>query len=234
MRLRSLSVLAMLAVLGALLLAVSASGASADTERKTYIVQMLKDPVASYDGGVAGIPATQPARGEKVDVSSSAAQRYIEHLRGDHATALEQVGGATKLYDYSVSYNGFAAELTEAQASKLEKVPGVIAVTEDELLHPDTSSTPHFIGLDAPTGLWTRLGGPSKAGENVIIGVVDTGVWPEHPSFSDTRSPFGFPQLAYSQAPARWSGICQVGEEFNGRTLQPQAHRRAVLQRGLR
>ena len=150
MRLRSLSVLAMLAVLGALLLAVSASGASADTERKTYIVQMLKDPVASYDGGVAGIPATQPARGEKVDVSSSAAQRYIEHLRGDHATALEQVGGATKLYDYSVSYNGFAAELTEAQASKLEKAPGVIAVTEDELLHPDTSSTPDFIGLDQP------------------------------------------------------------------------------------
>ena len=91
------------------------------------------------------------------------------------------------MYDYSVSYNGFAAELTEAQASKLEKVPGVIAVTEDELLQPDTSSTPHFIGLDSPTGLWTRLGGPSKAGENVIIGVVDTGIWPEHPSFSDTR-----------------------------------------------
>ena len=150
-------------------------------------------------------------------MSSSAAQRYIAHLRGDHATALAQVGGAATLYDYSVSYNGFAAELTEAQASKLEKVPGVIAVTEDELLHPDTSSTPHFIGLDAPTGLWTKLGGPSKAGENVIIGVVDTGVWPEHPSFSDTASPFGFPQLAYSQAPSRWNGICQVGEEFNGR-----------------
>ena len=115
MRLRSLSVLAMLAVLGALLLAVSASGASADTARKTYIVQMLKDPVASYDGGVAGIPATAPAPGQKVDVSSSAAQRYIAHLRGDHATALAQVGGAEKVYDYSVSYNGFAAQLTEAR-----------------------------------------------------------------------------------------------------------------------
>ena len=217
MRLRSLGVLGMLAVLGALLLAVSASGASADTARKTYIVQMLKDPVASYNGGVAGIPATAPAPGQKVDVSSSAAQRYIAHLRGDHATALAQVGGAEKVYDYSVSYNGFAAELTEAQASKLEKVPGVLAVTEDALLQPDTSTTPTFIGLDSPTGLWTKAGGPSKAGENVIIGVVDTGVWPEHPSFSDTKSPFGFPQPAYSQAPLRWNGICQTGEEFNGR-----------------
>ncbi len=216
MRLRSLSVLAMLAVGGALLLAVSASGASGDPATRTYIVQMLKDPVASYDGGVAGIPATTPAAGEKLDVSSSAAQRYIELLRGDHASALAQVG-AQKLYDYSVSYNGFAANLTEGQAAKLEKVPGVIAVTEDELLHPDTASTPHFIGLDSPTGLWTLAGGQSKAGENVIIGMVDTGIWPEHPSFSDTSNTFGFPRLVYNQPPFRWNGICQGGEEFNVR-----------------
>jgi hypothetical protein len=209
--------LGMLAVLGALLLAVSAAGASADTTKRTYIVQMLKDPVASYDGGVAGIPATQPARGGKVDADSPAAQRYSALLRSDHAEALAQVGGAPKLYDYSVTYNGFAAQLTEAQAEKLEKVPGVLAVTEDYEMQPDTSSTPSFIGLDSPTGLWARSGGVAKAGEGVIIGVVDTGVWPEHPSFSDKDTRFGFPRLTYSQPPSHWGGICQPGEDFTPR-----------------
>lgn len=217
MRLRSLSMLGMLAVLGALLLAVSASGAPGDTTKRTYIVQMLKDPVASYDGGVAGIPATQPARGEKVDADSPAAQRYTALLQGEHATALAQVGGAEKVYDYSVSFNGFAAELTEAQAAKLEKVPGVVAVSPDEILQLDTSTTPGFIGLDKPTGLWTRAGGPANAGEGVIIGIIDTGVWPEHPSFSDRSTSFGFPRPIYSQAPMHWNGICQSGEEFHVR-----------------
>jgi hypothetical protein len=209
--------LGMLAVLAALLLAVSASGAPGDTAKRTYIVQMIKDPLVAYDGGVAGIPATKPDRGEKVDAQSPAARRYTAHLQGDHANALAQVGGAEKLYDYSVTFNGFAADLTSAQAAKLEKVDGVVAVTEDEIRQPDTSTTPHFIGLDAPTGLWTRAGGPANAGENVIIGVIDTGIWPEHPSFSDKSTGFGFPRIVYGPVPSQWSGICQNGEEWNGR-----------------
>ena len=38
----------------------------------------------------------------------------------------------------------------------------------------DTSSTPTFLGLDAPGGFWDQLGGTGSAGENIIIGVVDS------------------------------------------------------------
>ena len=46
----------------------------------------------------------------------------------------------------------------------------------------DTATTPAFLGLtQAGTGLWTR----GIKGENVIIGILDSGIWPESRSFSD-------------------------------------------------
>ena len=61
-------------------------------------------------------------------------------------------------------------------------VDGVVAVQKDALEQPQTTVTPEFTGASA---VWPSLGGSSKAGEGVIVGVLDTGVWPEHPSFAD-------------------------------------------------
>jgi hypothetical protein len=36
--------------------------------------------------------------------------------------------------------------------------------------------------------------------------VIDTGIWPEHPSFADT---------GYGPPPAGWSGECQAGEQWS-------------------
>ncbi|MGX1702584.1 S8 family serine peptidase [Microbacterium sp. NPDC055357] len=46
---------------------------------------------------------------------------------------------------------------------------------------PDADATT-FIGADA---VWPKLGGRDKAGEGVIVGVIDTGIWPEHPMLRD-------------------------------------------------
>jgi subtilisin family serine protease len=46
---------------------------------------------------------------------------------------------------------------------------------------PDTDATT-FIGADK---VWPSLGGRDKAGEGVIVGVIDTGIWPEHPMLQD-------------------------------------------------
>src|SRR5262249_56627638 len=96
-----------------------------------------------------------------------------------------------KIYNYTFSFNGFAAKLTEKQAAALAKQDGVVAVSPDELVNQDTSSTPHFLELDVPGGLWDKLGGPAgtkkvpAAGYAIIIGVVDSGIWPQSKSFSD-------------------------------------------------
>ena len=212
-------------ILGALavgLFVMPAGSALSQAATNTYVVQMLADPVVAYDGGVSGLAATKPAKGQKINPNSSNVKRYADHLNGLHSSALEKVGGGQKLYDYVYSLNGFTARLTEQQAQSLRALKGVVAVTDDELRTADTSSTPTFLGLDAPGGLWAQLGGtgvPSAnpapqttgAGEGIVIGIVDSGIWPESKSFSD-RNAQG--QLTYRQIPG-WHGKCTPGENFN-------------------
>jgi hypothetical protein len=186
----------------------------------TYIVQMADDPAVAYEGGVAGIKGTAPAKGQKLNPNSNDVKKYVAYLNGKHADAAAAVG-AEKFYDYTYSFNGFAAKMSEAQATKLASLSGVMDVSKDVLMQPTTSTSPTFLGLDAADGLWQKAGGVSKAGENVIVGIVDTGIWPEHPSFSDqTDLTFrtgesGKRTQAYGTPPSYWSGSCQSGEQFS-------------------
>ena len=93
-----------------------------------------------------------------------------------------------------ISFNGFAAKLTEKQAAALAKQSDVLAVTPDELQEVQTSTTPSFLGLTDPAACGHQLGGPTGtkthngAGENIVIGVVDSGIWPQSKSFSDRNA----------------------------------------------
>jgi subtilisin family serine protease len=183
---------------------------------KVYVVRMLDAPVAAYDGGTQGFTRTRPQRGSKVDPDDSAVAAYAAYLSGRHDEVVARVGGR-KVYDYRYVFNGFAAELTPTQAEALAGTPGVLSVTKDELRTADTSSTPTFLGLDAPGGLWNRLGGADDAGEDVVIGVIDSGIWPESDSFSD-RPRFGGdhhwrPRNEYGHL-RDWRGQCERGERF--------------------
>lgn len=182
-----------------------------------YIVQMVDAPVVAYKGDVKGLKATAPKKGQKIDPNSPDVVNYVNYLNSKHDQALAKVGGQ-KVYDYTYTYNGFAAKLTLAQANKLATMDGVLAVGGDEVLTLDTSSTPTFLGLTAPGGLWDQLGGVGSAGENVIIGIVDGGIWPESLSFSDRTGLNGNGtkdgKLSYQQIPG-WNGKCTPGEEFN-------------------
>jgi hypothetical protein len=214
------------------------TGADANRSRSSnrYIVRMAELPVSSYDGSVPSLPATRPQRGQKIDRDAAAVVGYAGYLDNRHDDVLKRVGGGRKLYDYRYSFNGFTAELTDAQADALKSTGDVLSVTKDELQHADTSFTPTFLGLDAKDGLWDRLGGPDDAGDDVIIGMIDSGVWPESRSFSDRASehddrdddndddhrgrdawrrghdwgdgPFAFDHHS------KWKGTCETGEAF--------------------
>jgi subtilisin family serine protease len=179
-----------------------------------YIVQMADLPVSAYEGGMRGYPATRPANGKKIDPNSGPVINYKSYLDSRHDDALAKVGGAKKLYSYGYVFNGFAAEMTPAQAAKLAQMPGVLAVSKDEFRELVTATTPNFLGLSGADGFWNM----KANGEGVIIGIVDSGVWPEHPSFSDRTSTNGNAtqdgKLAYLQIPG-WNGKCVPGEAFN-------------------
>ena len=173
----------------ALYAANPASSGSSKSGNGVYIVQMKDAPAIAYKGGVAGHKATAPKKGEKIDQLSPDVVKYVGYLKGKHDAALAKVGHGQKLYSYGFTFNGFAAKMTPQQAAALAKEADVVAVNEDEALKLDTSSTPAFLGLSAPGGLWSQLGGVSSkntgAGEGIVIGMVDSGIWPESKSFAD-------------------------------------------------
>jgi hypothetical protein len=192
-------------------------GAALRTNR-LYVVQMADLPVGSYGGGIPGFPATRAQAGQKINPLNPQVVAYAGLLDARHTAALNGVGGARKVYDYRFSFNGFAAELTEAQANALRATAGVLSVTKDEMQTADTSTTPDFLGLTAPGGLYDQLGGVERAGEDIIIGDIDSGIWPESASFSDRTGLNGSGsqdgRLSYQQLPG-WHGKCTPGEAFN-------------------
>jgi subtilisin family serine protease len=179
---------------------------------QTYIIQMLDNPVVAYEGGIGNLKATAPGQNKKIDPNSRNVKNYVGYLVGSHDDLLASVGGQ-KVTDYVYTYNGFAATLSADQANQLLSNPAVVAVSPNEMYTIDTSTTPDYLGLTAEGGAWDQ----GYVGEDIIIGVVDSGIWPESGSFSDrtgTNNNGVGNKLDYHQIPG-WHGKCTPGEDFN-------------------
>uniref|UniRef100_A0A0D9YQ90 Peptidase S8/S53 domain-containing protein n=1 Tax=Oryza glumipatula TaxID=40148 RepID=A0A0D9YQ90_9ORYZ len=108
------------------------------------------------------------------------------------------------VYSYMHGFSGFAAMLTESQADEVEKLPGVVSVKPNTYHKAHTTRSWDFLGLNYYEQ--SSLLKKANYGEDVIVGVVDTGIWPTSRSFDDN---------GYGPVPARWKGKCQTGVDFN-------------------
>lgn len=191
--------------------------ADMSAKSRVYIVQMADAPAVAYDGKIKGYQATKPGKGQKINPNSAQVKKYVAYLTSAHDKALSAVGAGGKIYSYSYALNGFAAVLTPAQVEALRARDDVVQVWQDELRHPTTDSTPAYLGLTGGGGVWDLQG----KGEDIIVGIIDTGLWPEHPSFSDqvafsaASGNSGKRNLAYGPPPAGWYGSCQSGERWS-------------------
>ncbi len=205
------------------LLAMVLSAGAQTLAHKTYIVQLTDAPAATYAGTISGLASTRPATGVKFDATAGGVRAYVNYLRIRQANTLAGIPGAKVLHQYKLAFNGFAARLTDAQAEALKNSGGVLSVTVSQARKLDTTRTPGFLGLSAPGGLWSRVDGAARnvKGEDVIIGMIDSGVWPEDASFSDKVDNNGKPVAyyqpgtsAYGPPPVKWHGVCQTGGGF--------------------
>jgi subtilisin family serine protease len=152
------------------------------------VVKLDYDALASYTGDIAGLPATSPeVTGEDLDLTTPDAERYEGYIEGVETEFLDalaaEVPAAVAGDPLRVVYGGLPVEVPGDQIDTLLTLPGVAAVQPDAPEQPTTDSSPAFIG--APT-LYDQLGATdADAGEGTIVGVLDTGAWPEHPSFAD-------------------------------------------------
>ncbi|MGE5601686.1 MAG: S8 family serine peptidase, partial [Nitrososphaerales archaeon] len=178
------------------------------------VVKLEGASLASYSGGVPGLAPTNPAVTGETGLNPSSARsqaylRYLDSKQSDFvAAALAAIPGARVTSRLDVVVNAVAMTVPAGQVDALAALPGVAAVYPDELLQPQTDNSPQFIGAPA---VWAQLGGQESSGEGVIVGVLDTGVWPEHPSFSDP-DPSGKAYAAPPAAPSGQPRACQ----FNG------------------
>ncbi|XP_059298220.1 subtilisin-like protease SBT3 [Lycium ferocissimum] len=106
------------------------------------------------------------------------------------------------LYSYDNVIHGFSAVLSKDELEYLKKSAGFLSAYKDRTVEAHTTYTSEFLKLNPASGLWPA----SDFGQDVIIGVLDSGVWPESASFRDD----GLPEI-----PKKWKGICKPGTEFN-------------------
>ena len=101
-----------------------------------------------------------------------------------------------------------------ARAFKATKVK-TTAIDPDTILGGGTSNPlipdgASYLGLARSGGLWDKLGGYDAAGNGIVVGDIDTGITPQHPSFAAT--PAGaYVGSPYGPPPATWHGTCVPG-----------------------
>ncbi|KAK7378778.1 hypothetical protein VNO80_04225 [Phaseolus coccineus] len=152
--------------------------ASDQHERKPYIVYM----------------------GELKAGTTYAVENHHHNLL-ETAIGNKQLARKSKIHSYGKSFNGFVARLLPHEAERLKEEESVVSV------FPNTVRQLHT------TRSWDFLGMPLKVKRNsfieshIIVGVLDTGIWVDCPSFNDT---------GYGPPPRRWKGKCVTGANFTG------------------
>ncbi|KAI3955593.1 hypothetical protein MKX01_034915 [Papaver californicum] len=201
--------------------------------QEVYIVTLEGDPVVSYNGGVEGFEATAAAEDtdEKIDTTSELVTSYSHHLVKKHDMLLDMMfesGTYKKLYSYKHLINGFSVHTTPEQAEALKRAPGVKSVERDWKVKRLTVHTPQFLGL--PMGVWPTGGGCDRAGEDIVIGFVDSGIYPHHPSFATHNT------APYGPLP-KYRGKCEIDPDTkrdfcNGKIIGAQHFAAAAVASG--
>lgn len=132
-------------------------------------------------------------------------QQYSS-LSDYHRSVVEQVlAEGTSVDDalvasYWRSFNGFAAKLTDVERDRLASMKDqVVSVFPSRTLHPQTTRSWDFMGFHQ------KVNRSLSVESDIIIGVIDTGIWPESESFSDD---------GFGPIPQKWKGSCSGGANF--------------------
>ncbi|ONI06850.1 hypothetical protein PRUPE_5G085200 [Prunus persica] len=153
-----------------------------NNDMQTYIVWVQK-------------PASQKFSAESHEDLESWYQSFLPETDANSNQLTKQ----RMVYAYHNVATGFAARLTPEEVKTMETIEGFVSARPEKILPLQTTHSPDFLGLHQGFGLWEA----TNYGEGVIIGLLDTGITPDHPSFSDEGMP---------PPPAKWKGKC----EFNG------------------
>ncbi|XP_058080141.1 subtilisin-like protease SBT1.5 [Magnolia sinica] len=156
---------------------------STPDQSKTYIVRVCRDSKPSvfsehshwYESTLNSLPSQNPSPDSVLRV----------------------------IHTYSTLFHGFSVRLTSSQAQTLQSLPHVAAVVPEQIRKIHTTRSPQFLGLKSQDS--SGLLAESDFGSDLVIAVIDTGIWPERRSFGDRD---------LGPIPAKWKGRCETGRGF--------------------
>ncbi len=181
-----------------------------------YVVVLTKPPATGF--------VTSRRGGDGFDARSVAVRNYSARLRADHDGLADEVG-ATVDQHFTLASNAFIADLSAEQARDLATDRKVLMIQKRAIVHADTWNTPSYLGLTGPRGVWRKSGGPGGAGDGIVIGVIDSGIWPDSESFAGrplANAPKTKWDISIDGDTTRmekkdggvFTGRCEAGEEF--------------------
>lgn len=127
---------------------------------------------------------------------------FQHHSRWYDSSLKAAAPSAEMLYAYDTAVHGFSARLTPEEARSLRGQAGITAVLPEVRYQLHTTRTPVFLGLERSADLFPD----SASARDVVVGVLDTGVWPDNKSFNDG---------GLGPVPATWRGECERGTNFS-------------------
>jgi len=182
-------------------------GSEVNTKHKTtgYIVQLKGNTAIAQAQNIGELLPTNQLvanTGNRYNAYTPAMLAYTQALENKQRQVASSIASIEILHSFKHAYNGFTAKLNAKQKQQLEAHPDVLGIWEDRLEIINTANTPEFLGLTGSGGQHTM----GIKGEGVIIGIIDTGIWPENPSFADDGSYSNASELG-------WQGACDTGTD---------------------
>ncbi len=216
-------------------------GAQDPETSRVYIVQLRMPSAAERHATLTknnAVSGKSNHSGRRFEKNSASTQAYAARLDGEQQRVLSKIGAnVQQIHSYKYAMNGFSARMSVAQAHKLAAMDDVMNVWEDEIRPLATRHSASFLGLfDSTNGLRSKHG---LDGDGVIIGIIDSGIAPDHPALQDTRQS-NRPAVCRSswgesaflgmwlcrrydkqadvlefEEPESWAGECEAGDDFD-------------------
>ncbi|MBS3797975.1 S8 family serine peptidase [Pseudoalteromonas sp. BDTF-M6] len=126
---------------------------------------------------------------ERGQPTSKAVVTYERQLRDKQQQVFQEVTGLTGRTEmrrqFTKAINGFSVKMTEQEAARIANLGSVASVMRSKHYDLLTDEGPKQISADQ---VWSGMASPTGVkhkGEGQIIGIIDTGINSDHPSFAD-------------------------------------------------
>jgi len=195
--------MALISAVLAPLTAIARDGQDLSASLGRYIIELQNPPLAAA--------ATRKAGERRLKTRSPEAVAYLEFIAMRHEEFTQEASlllrrAVTPVHRYRIVTNGMAVDLSEGEAAILAESPLVKSISKDRIRRLETFAGPKWIGAGQ---IWSGQSGFSAAaGENIIVGILDSGINWDSPSFDDPT----LDGYAHTNPLGETLGLCDLPE----------------------